>query len=172
MFLKGSDDGVQHSELRGFRTLSIVQYSKNYKTQRFGNWVCLCPEVRGQIPTRLGPLERTNLNPVAHFPKRYFFLEQRTMGKVRSSNNSEPYVCFMFNKTPPKRKLHHFPTYIRTQSCKIFVRNRMQIDHLGPKVIKPGRTDTHTHMEEVRPSASLSSKYKESRLKIGGGSLE
>jgi hypothetical protein len=27
--LKGSDDGVQHSELLAFWTLSIVRYSKN-----------------------------------------------------------------------------------------------------------------------------------------------
>jgi hypothetical protein len=27
--LKGSDDGVSHSELLGFLTLSIVRYSKN-----------------------------------------------------------------------------------------------------------------------------------------------
>jgi hypothetical protein len=28
-FLKGSDDGVYYSELLGFRTLSIVRYSRN-----------------------------------------------------------------------------------------------------------------------------------------------
>jgi hypothetical protein len=32
---------ILDSELLGFRTLSIVRYSKDWKTQRFGNWVCL-----------------------------------------------------------------------------------------------------------------------------------
>jgi hypothetical protein len=36
---------------------------KNRRTQRFGNWFCFCPQVRGQeTPTQLGPLERTSLN--------------------------------------------------------------------------------------------------------------
>jgi hypothetical protein len=35
---------------------------KNYKTQRFGNWICFRPEVRGETPTLSGPLERANLN--------------------------------------------------------------------------------------------------------------
>jgi hypothetical protein len=35
-----------HSELLGFWTLSIIQYSRNYKTQHFGNWICFHPQVR------------------------------------------------------------------------------------------------------------------------------
>jgi hypothetical protein len=34
---------------------------KNYRTQLFGNWICFRPQVRGEIPTLLGLLERTNL---------------------------------------------------------------------------------------------------------------
>jgi hypothetical protein len=37
--------------------LSIIWYSKNKKTHRFRNWICLCPHVReGKTPTLLGPL--------------------------------------------------------------------------------------------------------------------
>jgi hypothetical protein len=43
--LKGSDDGVQHSELLGFWTLSIVWYSRKWKTRRFGNWIYFRPQV-------------------------------------------------------------------------------------------------------------------------------
>jgi hypothetical protein len=46
LILKGSDDGVQHSELHGFWTLSVVQYSRKQKTKRFGNWICFRPQVR------------------------------------------------------------------------------------------------------------------------------
>jgi hypothetical protein len=36
---------------------------KNRKTQRFGNWICFHPQVRGQeAPTQLGPLQRASLN--------------------------------------------------------------------------------------------------------------
>jgi hypothetical protein len=31
------------------------------KTQRFGNWICFRPQVRGETPNLLGPLERANL---------------------------------------------------------------------------------------------------------------
>jgi hypothetical protein len=37
--LNNSDDGIQHSELMGLRSLPIDRYSKNQKTQRFGNWI-------------------------------------------------------------------------------------------------------------------------------------
>jgi hypothetical protein len=52
------------SGLLGFRTLSIVGYSKDHKRiQRFGNSVCFCPQVKGwEADTLLGPLERANLN--------------------------------------------------------------------------------------------------------------
>jgi hypothetical protein len=46
--LKGSDDGVWHSELLGFCTLSIVQNSKFQKTQCFRNWICFLLQVRGR----------------------------------------------------------------------------------------------------------------------------
>jgi hypothetical protein len=33
------------------------------RTQRFANWICFRPQVRGQeTPTQLGPLERASLN--------------------------------------------------------------------------------------------------------------
>jgi hypothetical protein len=43
--LKGSDDGVQHSELLGLWTLSIFLNTKYSKTQQ--NWICFHPLVRG-----------------------------------------------------------------------------------------------------------------------------
>jgi hypothetical protein len=50
----------------GFWTLSIAQYSQDLRTQCFGNWICFCPQVRGETPTLwftlLAPLERPNLN--------------------------------------------------------------------------------------------------------------
>jgi hypothetical protein len=42
--------------------MSIIRYSKNERTQSFGNWICFRPQMRGDIPTLLGPLERANLN--------------------------------------------------------------------------------------------------------------
>jgi hypothetical protein len=35
-----------YSELLSFWTLSIVRNSKDKKTQRFGNWICFCPQVK------------------------------------------------------------------------------------------------------------------------------
>jgi hypothetical protein len=32
----------------GFWTLFIVRNSKNQNTQRFGNWIFFCPQVRGE----------------------------------------------------------------------------------------------------------------------------
>jgi hypothetical protein len=63
--LKGYDDSLSHSELLGFWTFSIVQYSRNYKTRRFGNWICFWPQVwvEGRT-TQLGLLDRANLNHV------------------------------------------------------------------------------------------------------------
>jgi hypothetical protein len=50
----------------GFLDFSIVRYSRDYKTRRFGNWICFRPQVKGgggeKTPTQLGPLERANLN--------------------------------------------------------------------------------------------------------------
>jgi hypothetical protein len=77
----------------------------NYRTQHIGKWMCFRPHVRGETPTRMHPLERTNLNPVTdgpnrtgvctflisgqkqfHFPKRcvLWFLEYRTVDKVKT----------------------------------------------------------------------------------------
>jgi hypothetical protein len=54
---------VTRIEILGFRTLSIVRIFPKYqwKTQRFGNWICFRPQVR-EDTTQLGPLERANLN--------------------------------------------------------------------------------------------------------------
>jgi hypothetical protein len=40
-----------------FWTLSIIQYSKKLenRTQHFGNWVYICPLVRGETAILLGP---------------------------------------------------------------------------------------------------------------------
>jgi hypothetical protein len=56
--LKDSDDGVGLSGLPGFWILSIVRYfEEHYRTQRFGNWICFRPQVRGwETPTLLGPV--------------------------------------------------------------------------------------------------------------------
>jgi hypothetical protein len=35
---------------------------KHYKTQRFGNWICLRLQVKGETSTLLGPLERPNID--------------------------------------------------------------------------------------------------------------
>jgi hypothetical protein len=48
-------------ELLDFWVSSIVPYSKIYKTQHFGKWTCFRPQVRGETPALLGPLERPNL---------------------------------------------------------------------------------------------------------------
>jgi hypothetical protein len=55
LILKGSGDGVQHSGLLGFWTLSIVRYSKEYDVSETGPV---------SVPWRhlLDPLERANLN--------------------------------------------------------------------------------------------------------------
>jgi hypothetical protein len=63
LILKGSDDGVKHTGLLSFLDFSIVLYSRDYKTRRFGNWICFHPQVkRRRTPTQLGPIERANLN--------------------------------------------------------------------------------------------------------------
>jgi hypothetical protein len=50
------------TELLEFSTLSIIWYSKNWKTQLFGNWICFHVQVSRETPPLLGPLERANLN--------------------------------------------------------------------------------------------------------------
>jgi hypothetical protein len=66
--LMGSDDGVQHSELLSFWTLSIVQYSRNPKKKIREHNVSETGSVSvlrsggGGTPSLLGPLEIANLN--------------------------------------------------------------------------------------------------------------
>jgi hypothetical protein len=49
------------SELLGFRTLSIVRYSKN-EYSRSGNLIRFRPHVRMETPTLFGLLERANFS--------------------------------------------------------------------------------------------------------------
>jgi hypothetical protein len=59
----GSDDGVYHSELLDFWTLSIVRYSKKLENTTFRK-LDLFPS-SGEVwetPTQLGPLERADLD--------------------------------------------------------------------------------------------------------------
>jgi hypothetical protein len=89
IFLKGSDDGVYHSELLGFFfwTSSIVRYSRNQKTERFGNcYMFPSPGERRKTPTQLGPLERPNLNLVSRIPDD---------GQVQKPSNSEHNICML-----------------------------------------------------------------------------
>jgi hypothetical protein len=34
----------------------------DYRTQSFRNQICFCPQVKGETPTFLGPLDIANLN--------------------------------------------------------------------------------------------------------------
>jgi hypothetical protein len=100
-----------NSESLGFWTLSIVRNSKYKKTHRFIDWICFRPQVMGETPTLLGPLERANLyhrirvssppppqSPEngnrSSFRKRCVFLhlEFRTMENVYKCSNSECYT--------------------------------------------------------------------------------
>jgi hypothetical protein len=38
---------VYNIESLGFWTFSIVLYSREQKTRRFGNWICFRPQVKG-----------------------------------------------------------------------------------------------------------------------------
>jgi hypothetical protein len=47
-FLNASDDGVQHSGLLGFSTLSIIWYSNEHKRRQHSrNWISFCPQGEG-----------------------------------------------------------------------------------------------------------------------------
>jgi hypothetical protein len=46
----------------GLLGISIIRYSKNYKTQRFVNWNCFHPQVTEVTRTLLGSLEKANFN--------------------------------------------------------------------------------------------------------------
>jgi hypothetical protein len=65
-------NGVFDSGLLGFAF--IVRCSKQrQRTQRFGNWICFHPQVRGwETPTLLDPLERANLS---HWGDRVLVIE-------------------------------------------------------------------------------------------------
>jgi hypothetical protein len=52
----------RYSELLCSWTLFIARYSRNYKTQRFENFICFRPQVRDKTLNQLDPLERANLN--------------------------------------------------------------------------------------------------------------
>jgi hypothetical protein len=47
------------SELLGFRTLSIIRYSKNYKTRCFRHCICFCSQVRGGDTYCFGSLRKS-----------------------------------------------------------------------------------------------------------------
>jgi hypothetical protein len=44
-----------------FWTLSIIPYSRNNKTRRFGNWMFPSSGEGAETRTQLGPLERSSL---------------------------------------------------------------------------------------------------------------
>jgi hypothetical protein len=59
--LKGSDDGVQYSELLGFRTYlsSSILETRKHNVSETGSVSIL--RRRGETPTLLGPLKRTSI---------------------------------------------------------------------------------------------------------------
>jgi hypothetical protein len=71
----------------GFWTFSIVQIFNRLNTRRFGDWICLRPQVKGKEekegnPVLLGPLEKANINPLQSPKHRVFsLLKIRTMEK-------------------------------------------------------------------------------------------
>jgi hypothetical protein len=50
---------IWNKELLGSWTLSIVWYSINQKTRRFGNWICFRPQVRGNDTYSVGSLRKS-----------------------------------------------------------------------------------------------------------------
>jgi hypothetical protein len=48
-------------EILSFRTLSIVLALKNKlrETRRFGNWICIRPQMRGKKPYSVGSLRKS-----------------------------------------------------------------------------------------------------------------
>jgi hypothetical protein len=52
-------DNIFNSELLGFCTFSIVRYSRNYKTRRFGNWICFRLQVWGEVTYSVGSLRQS-----------------------------------------------------------------------------------------------------------------
>jgi hypothetical protein len=47
------------SESLGFFTFSVVQYSRDNKTRRFGNWICFRPQLKGKDTYLVRPLRKS-----------------------------------------------------------------------------------------------------------------
>jgi hypothetical protein len=50
---------IRITQLLGFWILSIVRYSRNEKTQRFGNCICFRPQVRSEYTYSVGSLRKS-----------------------------------------------------------------------------------------------------------------
>jgi hypothetical protein len=95
--LKGSDDGIPHSELPGLWTLYIVRYSTKWETQRFGKLMCFLPQGRGKTLTPFVPLERAltkGPNWVGVFPP--------TSPEDKTDPVSETFCLLVFTKIVSK----------------------------------------------------------------------
>jgi hypothetical protein len=101
-------------QLLDFRTLSIVRYSRNQKTQRFGNWICFRPQVRGETPTLLGPLERANLKRLRRetYPVSetlFFFLVSRIPDDGQSPKTQQfPCSLFLLTRSSLQTPIFHY----------------------------------------------------------------
>jgi hypothetical protein len=95
LLLKCSADGVKHSGLLFFFTLSIVRYSKKLENTAFHKMDLFPSSGEGKTPTLLGLLERANLK-ISSFQNIVFsiFLEYRTVDKVQKPGISELKTCF------------------------------------------------------------------------------
>jgi hypothetical protein len=78
--------------ITGFLDLSIIRYSKgHWRTKRFGNWICFCPQMRGrEAPTLLGPLERSNPNQCRCLPPPHLRTERLCNSECHTPS-SEPF---------------------------------------------------------------------------------
>jgi hypothetical protein len=91
--LKGSNDGVCHSGLLGFSTLSIVWYSREHYVSETK---CFRPQVSGwKSRTLLGPLERADSNHWTTVSETLCTLEYRTMDKDQNPSNPEGFQSDM-----------------------------------------------------------------------------
>jgi hypothetical protein len=61
MYLRVAENARNILILRitGFLDFSIVRYSRNYKTQRFGNWICFRPQMKGEDTYLVGSLGKS-----------------------------------------------------------------------------------------------------------------
>jgi hypothetical protein len=59
MHLKRNNYERKSSELLGSWTLPIVRFSRSQKKQRFGNWICFRPQVRGEDTYSVGSLRKS-----------------------------------------------------------------------------------------------------------------